>query len=262
MTILLEVLNDGVLTLTLNRPEKLNALSLELAEALVDALRRARTNTDVRAILLSGSGRAFCVGGDVAEIGEANPAVSSLEAQSAQLHAATEAALLLHDMPKPTIAAMRGGVAGAGLSLALSCDIRIGSDAMKMTSAFVKVGLSGDFGGSYFLNKLLGPRARYFVMMSPVLLADAALDLGLVSEVAADAELDVRGLAVARQLADGPSIALGYIKENLNFAEQGASLAETLKHESLRHMRCVTTEDHREGASAFFEKRPPQFRHR
>lgn len=262
MTILLETLEDGVLTLTLNRPEKRNALSLELAEALVDALRRARNNTDVRSILVTGNGPAFCVGGDVAEIGAEDPAASSLEAQAAQLQAATEAALLLHEIPKPTIAAMRGGVAGAGLSLALSCDIRIASDAMKMTSAFVKVGLSGDFGGSYFLNKLLGPRARHFVMMSPVVQADAALEMGLVSEVVADAELEARGAAVARQLADGPSIALGYIKENLNFAEQGASLAETLRHEALRHMRCVTTEDHREGATAFFEKRAPRFRHR
>jgi len=262
MSILLEDLDDGVLTLTLNRPEKRNALSLELAEALIEALRRARSNPDVRSILIAGSGSAFCVGGDVAEISEENLTASSLETQSAQLQAATEAALLLHDIPKPTIAAMRGGVAGAGLSLALSCDIRIASDALKMTSAFVKVGLSGDFGGSYFLNKLLGPRARQFIMMSPVVLADAALDLGLVSEVVADAGLEAHSTTVARQLADGPSIALGYIKENLNFAEQGASLAETLRHESLRHMRCVTTEDHREGAAAFFEKRPPRFRHR
>jgi 2-(1,2-epoxy-1,2-dihydrophenyl)acetyl-CoA isomerase len=262
MTILLEDLSEGVLTLTLNRPDKLNALSLELAEALLGALRRARANPDVRAILVAGSGRAFCVGGDVAEIGEANAAAASPEAQSAELEAATEAALLLHDIPKPTIAAMRGGVAGAGLSLALSCDIRIASSAMKMTSAFANVGLSGDFGGSYFLNRLLGPRARYFVMVSPVLVASEALEMGLVSEVVADGELEARGLALARQLADGPSIALGYIKENLNFAEQGASLAETLKHECLRHIRCVATEDHREGASAFFEKRPPRFRHR
>ena len=262
MTILLEDLNDGVLTLTLNRPEKRNALSLELAEALIDALRRARNDLDVRSILVAGNGPAFCVGGDVAEIGEESAAEASLEAQAAQLHAAAEAALLLHDIPKPTIAAMRGGVAGAGVSLALSCDIRIASDAMKMTSAFVKVGLSGDFGGSYFLNKLLGPRAKHFVMMSPVVLADKAFEMGLVSEVVADAELEARGKAVARQLADGPSIALGYLKENLNFAEQGASLAETLRHEALRHMRCVTTEDHREGAAAFFEKRAPRFQHR
>lgn len=262
MSILLEELEDGVLTLTLNRPEKRNALSLELAEALIDALRRARIDTAVRSILVKGNGPAFCVGGDVAEIGEENPAATSLEAQAAQLYAANEAALLLHEIPKPTIAAVRGGVAGAGLSLALACDIRIASEATKLTSAFVKVGLSGDFGGSYFLTKLLGPRARHFVMMSPVVSGEAALGMGLVSEVVADAELDARGDAVARELADGPSIALGYIKENLNFAEHGASLPETLRHEFVRHMRCVGTDDHLEGASAFFEKRAPRFRHR
>lgn len=262
MGILLEQLDDGVLTLTLNRPEKMNALSLELGDALVDALRRARTNADVQAILLTGSGRSFCVGGDVKEIGESSAPIASPELQAAQLLAASEASLLLHDIPKPTIAAMRGGVAGAGLSLALACDIRIASVSSKLTSAFVKVGLSGDFGGSYFLNKLLGPRARHFIMTSPVLLAEQALDMGLVSEVVPDDELDARGLAVARQLADGPSIALGAIKENLNFAEQGASLAALLRHEAPRHMRCATSEDHREGATAFFEKRSPRFRHR
>ncbi len=259
MNILLEELQGGVLTITLNRPDKRNALSLELAEALVAALRRAKTNNTVRAVLIAASGRAFCVGGDVGEIAESSPADSTLEAQSAQLYAATEASLLLHEMPKPTIAAVRGGTAGAGLSLALACDIRIASDTLKMTSAFAKVGLSGDFGGSYFLNKLLGPRARHFIMTSPVLVADQALEMGLVSEVVADDELDARAAAMARELAEGPSIALGYIKENLNFAEQGAGLAEVLKHESLRHSRCVMTEDHAEGAAAFFEKRAPKF---
>lgn len=262
MDLLLENLEDGILTLTLNRPEKRNGLSLGLAEALIDALRRARTNNAVRAILLTASGRSFCVGGDVNEIASTSTATASLEALTAQLHAATEASLLLHEIPKPTVAAVRGGIAGAGLSLALSCDIRIASDTIKMTSAFAKVGLSGDFGGSYFLTRLLGPRARYFVMMSPVILSEDALSLGLVSEVVSDTELESRGMAVARYLADGPPIALGFIKENLNYAEQGGSLADALKHEALRHARCVMTEDHREGASAFFEKRPPRFRNR
>lgn len=262
MSILLEDLNDGLLTLTLNRPEKRNALSLELSESLVVALRYARDDIQVRAVLVAGSGRAFCVGGDVGEIAESNPAGSSLEAQAGQLYAATEASLLLHEMPKPTIAAVRGGTAGAGLSLALSCDIRIASDTLKITSAFAKVGLSGDFGGSYFLSKLLGPRAKHFIMTSPLLLAEQALNMGLVSEVVPDAELDARAVAVARSLADGPTIALGYIKENLNFAEQGNSLNEVLRHESLRHIRCAMTEDHREGAMAFFEKRSPHFQHR
>jgi 2-(1,2-epoxy-1,2-dihydrophenyl)acetyl-CoA isomerase len=170
-----------------------------------------------------------------------------------------ECARLLREMPKPTLAVARGACAGAGLSLALACDLLLASDTVKLTSAFAKVGLSGDFGSTYFLTQLLGPRARAFALLSPVLKADEALQLGLVTRVVPDAELDDAGAALARQLAEGPTITLGHIKANLNLAEQGATLSQALDHEAIRHIRCSQTEDHLEAARAFVEKRAPVF---
>jgi 2-(1,2-epoxy-1,2-dihydrophenyl)acetyl-CoA isomerase len=170
-----------------------------------------------------------------------------------------ECSRLLREMPKPTIAVARGAVAGAGLSLALACDLLIASDTVKLTSAFVKVGLSGDFGSTWFLTQLLGPRARAFALLSPVVKAEEAMAMGLVTRVVPDAELDAEGLALAVRLAAGPSITLGHIKANLNVAEQGATLAEALDHEAIRHIRCGMTEDHLEAAHAFVEKRAPKF---
>jgi 2-(1,2-epoxy-1,2-dihydrophenyl)acetyl-CoA isomerase len=259
---LLEHRDNGVLTLTLNRPERLNALTVEMTEALLAALRVAAVDTKVRAVVLTGAGRAFCAGGDVKAMAEDDAARYTLEERSQLLREHMECSRLLHEMPKPTIAIARGAVAGAGLSLALACDIVIAGDTLKLTSAFAKVGLSGDFGSTYFLTKLLGPRAREFALLSPVLKADEALRMGLVSRVLPDAELDAQGHAVARGLADGPTITLGHIKANLNFAEQGATLAQALDHEAIRHIRCGMTEDHQEAARAFVEKRKPQFNNR
>ena len=253
--------SNGVLTLTMNRPNSLNAMTKPMLSAMLQALRDAVINTDIRAVILTGSGRAFCAGGDVKAMAQ-NADELTPETKVQLLRDRMECARLLHEMPKPTIAVGRGAMAGAGLSLALACDIRIVSDTLKLTSAFVKVGLSGDFGGSYFLNKMLGPRAREFVMLSPILNAQQALDMGLVSQVVADTELDATGRALAQQLADGPSITLEHIKANLNAAEQGLNLAQTLDHEAIRHIRSSMTEDHKEAARAFVEKRTPKFLHR
>jgi 2-(1,2-epoxy-1,2-dihydrophenyl)acetyl-CoA isomerase len=259
---LIEQQDGGVLTLTLNRPERLNALTMGMTEALLAALRRAAVDPQVRAVVLTGAGRAFCAGGDVKAMAEDDAARQTLEERTQLLREHMECSRLLHEMPKPTIAVARGAVAGAGLSLALACDILLAGDTIKLTSAFAKVGLSGDFGSTYFLTKLLGPRAREFALLSPVLKADEALRLGLVSRVVVDAELDAQGQALARSLADGPTITLGHIKANLNFAEQGATLAQALDHEAIRHIRCGLTEDHQEAARAFVEKRAPRFNNR
>lgn len=259
---LLARLDRGVLTLTLNRPERLNALTEEMTEALLVALRQAAVNPAVRAVVLTGAGRAFCAGGDVKAMAEDEGAAQTLEERSQRLREHMECARLLHEMPKPTVAIARGAVAGAGLSLALACDLIVASDTLKLTSAFAKVGLSGDFGSTYFLTKLLGPRARAFALLSPVLKSDEALQMGLVARVVPDAALDEQGQALARSLADGPTITLGHIKANLNFAEQGATLAQALDHEAIRHIRCGMTEDHQEAARAFVEKRTPQFHNR
>ena len=259
---LIETLDNGVLTVTMNRPERLNAMTQTMIETLLATLRRAAVDSAVRAVVLTGAGRAFCAGGDVKAMAADEGTPQTLEARTLLLREHMECSRLLHEMPKPTIAVARGAVAGAGLSLALACDLLIASDTVKLTSAFVKVGLSGDFGSTYFLTKLLGPRAREFAMLSPVLKADEALRLGLVTRVVVDAELDAHGQALARSLADGPSITLGHIKANLNAAEQGATLAQALDHEAIRHIRCGMTEDHQEAARAFVEKRTPKFNNR
>lgn len=259
---LIETLDHGVLTLTMNRPERLNALTTTMTDALLCALRRAAVDRGVRAVVLTGAGRGFCAGGDVQAMAEEEGATLTLEARTQQLREHMECARLLREMPKPTLAVARGAVAGAGLSLALACDLLVASDTLKMTSAFVKVGLSGDFGSTWFLTQLLGQRARAFALLSPIVRADEALRLGLVTQVVADAELDEAGRGLARSLADGPTITLGHIKANLNAAEQGATLAEALDHEAIRHIRCGMTEDHLEAARAFVEKRTPTFHNR
>ena len=260
--VLLETVEDGVLSLTMNRPDRLNALNSEMLQALHDALTRAAADSAVGAIVLGGAGRGFCAGGDVKAMAERNEKSLNFDERVQDLRRRMESARLLHEIAKPTIAMLRGPVAGAGLSLALACDIRIASDTLRLTTAFAKVALSGDFGGSWFLTRLVGPaKARELYFTSPVLGAAEALDLGLVSRVVADAELETATRALARSLAQGPRVTLGYIKQNMNLAER-AGLAELMDAEALRHTRCTQTEDHREAAAAFVEKRAPVFRGR
>jgi 2-(1,2-epoxy-1,2-dihydrophenyl)acetyl-CoA isomerase len=258
--VLLEALEEGVLTLTMNRPERLNALTGEMVARLHDALLRAAEDQDVGAVVLTGAGRAFCAGGDVKAMAEGAERAATLERRAQPLRRRMEVSRLLHEMPKPTLAMVRGAAAGAGLSLALACDLRIAADTVKLTSAFAKVGLSGDFGGAYFLTQILGTaKAREFCFLSPVVEAAEAARLGLVNRVVPDAELEQETRGVALALARGARVALGYLKANLNAAERG-TLAEVLDWEAMRHARCGTTEDHLEAAKAFVEKRPPVFR--
>jgi 2-(1,2-epoxy-1,2-dihydrophenyl)acetyl-CoA isomerase len=258
---LIETLEDGVLTLTMNRPDRLNALNLEMNAGLHAALARAVTDSAVGAIVLRGAGRAFCAGGDVKAMADGSRTMT-YEERAHGLRQRMEVSRLLHEIPKPTIAMLRGATAGAGMSLALACDLRIASDTLKFTTAFAKVALSGDFGGSYFLTKLVGPaKARELYMLSPVLSASEALALGIVARVVPDADLERETQSLARGLASGPRVTLGYIKQNMNLAEH-ASLAEVMDGEVMRHTRCTQTEDHREAAQAFVEKRAPAFKGR
>jgi 2-(1,2-epoxy-1,2-dihydrophenyl)acetyl-CoA isomerase len=257
--VVLESVEDGVLTLTLNRPDRLNALSWEMCDQLHRALTRAASDRDVGAIVLTGAGRAFCAGGDVKSMAETSAGLDGYEERVADLRRRMECSRLLHEIAKPTVAMVRGPAAGAGLSLALACDLRIAGTEARFTTAFAKVGLSGDFGGHYFLTRLVGTaKARELYLLSPMLDAHAALALGLVNRVVADADLAAETRALARALADGPRIALGYMKQNLNLAES-ASLTQVMDAEALRHTRCATTDDHREAAAAFVAKRPPVF---
>lgn len=259
--VLLESLADGVMTLTMNRPERLNALSPEMVRRLHDSLARAAGDREIGVVVLTGAGRGFCAGGDVKAMAEGGRR-ESYDERVQSLRQRMETARLLHEMAKPTIAMLRGPVAGAGLSLALACDLRLASDTARLTTAFAKVALSGDFGGSYFLTRLVGPaKARELYFTSPTLGAAEALALGLVSRVVPDGELEAATRELALSLARGPRVTLGYMKQNMNLAER-AGLAEVMDAEALRHVRCSETEDHREAAAAFVEKRAPVFRGR
>jgi 2-(1,2-epoxy-1,2-dihydrophenyl)acetyl-CoA isomerase len=173
-----------------------------------------------------------------------------------------EASRWLHEMPKPTIAMLRGPAAGAGLSLAMACDMRVASDTARLGTAFARVGYSGDFGGSYYLTQLVGTaKARELYFTADLLDAQQALGLGLVNRVVPDARLEEETMALASRLARGPRVALRYMKRNMNAAES-ASLTEMLDLEAWHHTRTGMTEDHREAARAFVEKREPQFKGR
>jgi 2-(1,2-epoxy-1,2-dihydrophenyl)acetyl-CoA isomerase len=260
--VLLEAVDDGVLTLTMNRPDRLNALTGEMLQGLHDSITRAAADPAVGVIVLTGAGRGFCAGGDVKAMAERSERADTYDDRVQGLRRRMDAARLLHETAKPTIAMLRGPVAGAGLSLALACDMRIASDTAKLTTAFAKVALSGDFGGSWFLTRLVGPsKARELYFTSPVLTAPEALALGLVNRVVADAELEAETRRLASSLARGPRVTLGYIKQNMNLAED-AGLGEVMDAEALRHTRCAQTEDHREAAAAFVEKRVPVFKGR
>ncbi|TAN10429.1 MAG: enoyl-CoA hydratase [Burkholderiaceae bacterium] len=256
---LLEHRDGGVLTLTMNRPERRNAMTPVMLEALLQALRGAVLDPVVRAVVLTGAGGAFCAGGDVKAMAERNAAEQTMEQRTVHLREAMEISRLLHEMPKPTVALARGATAGAGLSLALACDLFLAADTAKITSAFVKVALSGDFGGHWFLAQRLGARARAFALLSPVIDGNEALRIGLVDQVFPDAELETKGMALARQLAGGPTTTLAHMKENMNQAERGCTLAEALDQEAFWQIRCGYTDDHREAAKAFVEKRTPRF---
>jgi 2-(1,2-epoxy-1,2-dihydrophenyl)acetyl-CoA isomerase len=256
---LLQQRDGGVLTLTMNRPERRNALTPAMLADLLSALRAAALDPQVRAVVLTGAEGAFCAGGDVKAMAERNDAEQTMEQRTVHLREAMECSRLLHEMPKPTIALARGATAGAGLSLALACDLFIAADTAKITSAFVKVALSGDFGGHWFLAQRLGARARAFALLSPVINGTEAQQMGLTDQVFPDAELMARGMELARQLAAGPTTTIAHMKDNMNQAERGCTLAEALDPEAFWQIRCGYTDDHHEAAKAFVEKRAPRF---
>jgi 2-(1,2-epoxy-1,2-dihydrophenyl)acetyl-CoA isomerase len=260
---LIEELKDGLLTLTMNRPERRNAMSAEMMEGLLQAVSRAAANSEVGAVLLRGAGGTFCVGGDVKGMNERSGGERPpVDQRAEELRRRMEVARLLHDMRKPTVAAISGAAAGAGLSLALACDIRVAGKSAKITTAFAKVGLSGDFGGTYFLTKLVGTsKARDLYFTSPILTGEEAYAMGIVSRVVPDAEVDKVAHDIALSLAKGPRVTLAYMKQNLNLAET-MPLATVFDAEALQHSRCGDTEDHKEAAAAFVQKRQPVFKGR
>jgi 2-(1,2-epoxy-1,2-dihydrophenyl)acetyl-CoA isomerase len=254
----LQHLDSGLLTITMNRPERRNALHPDMVLGLVAAARRAAEDHEVRAVLFKGAGGTFCVGGDVKAMAEGR-AQLAFEARLANLRRGMEVSRILHQMAKPVVAQLDGAAAGAGLSMALACDLRIASESCKITTAFAKVGFSGDYGGTYFLTQLIGSaKARELYLLSPVLSANEALALNVVNKVVPDAQIDAAARELAMSLAQGPSVALGYIKRNINNAEH-LSLEDCFDGEGIHHTRAGETADHKEAAKAFVEKRKAVF---
>ena len=256
--------DERVATITLNRPEKRNALSDRLTPALRQTLLDLETRSDVGCIIITGSGSAFCAGGDVGGMGASKtpadaPQPSAEERTRTLIQKQETLTLRLADHAKPTIASLPGVAAGAGLSIALACDIRIAAASTFVTTAFRNIGFSGDYGGSWLLTQLIGPsRAKDLYYTARRVHADEAVQLGLFNRVVADEELPSATLELARQIASGPPIALGYMKENINRAVTG-DLRSCLALEADRMTRCAATKDHKEAVSAFLEKRPPLF---
>lgn len=263
---LLANLEAGVLTLTLNRPDARNAMSRAMNQALQQQLAAAEFDPAVKCIVLTGAGKGFCAGGDVKGMAAAGDgtvgALTIDEAIHRQRTNQRATAGKLFKMPKPTIAALPGAAAGAGLSLALACDLRIMASSAILTTAFARVGFSGDYGGSYFLAHLVGSaKARELYFLSDRVSADEALRLGLTNWVCAPEDLTAKTREIALRLASGPSVAYRYMKENLNRAMAG-EVDDCLDLEATHHIHCGQTEDHREATLAFVAKREPVFKGR
>jgi 2-(1,2-epoxy-1,2-dihydrophenyl)acetyl-CoA isomerase len=262
---------DGVRTLTLDRPERLNALTIPLMQALNEALKDSLRDPGVRCVVLTGAGRGFCSGFDLsggppgdpdplAERWKDDPVWWTPEQVSGRLMLDDEAVLLLRRMGKPTIASIRGPAAGSGLVLATACDIRIASETAIFRTAFASAGRCGDPGGSYLLGKLVGPgRARELYLMDPKLTAAEALGMGLVTRVVPDAELEAETLALATRFAEGPPLAYAGIKRNMALAET-AALEQTMVMEGPANATASLSHDGKEAGRAFMEKRKPVFR--
>lgn len=262
---LIETFEDGIATLTMNRPESRNALSGEMLAALSAAAPRLALDPNVRAVVITGAGGAFCAGGDVkgfvADKGSAGEG-PTFDQRVNGLRNGMDFSRWLHEMPKPTLAVIPGAAAGAGLSIALACDVRIASEDAKMTTAFSKIGASGDYGGSYFLSKLVGSaKARELYFTADVISGAEAARLGIVNRAVPAADLAAEAAGLARRLADLPTVAIGYMKKNLSLAEHG-SLSEVMDAEAIHMVRTMATEDHKAASLAFVEKRPPVFRGR
>ena len=258
--VLLVEMRRGLMVLTMNRPESRNALNAALCLALAEQLGRAAEDRAVRAVVLTGAGGAFSVGGDVKAMNEGTDRDAPEAERIAALRARMEASRFLHEMPKPTVAAIDGPAAGAGLSLALACDFRICSRTAKLTTAFAKVGLSGDYGGTYFLPRIVGPaKARELYLLSPILTGEEAKAIWLVTELAEPGQVLDAAIAFAAPLAEGPTVTLGKIKQNLVLSTGGGSLAQCFDLEARNHIQCAATADHKEAAAAFVAKRKPVF---
>ena len=257
---LLYEVKDRVATLTLNRPDRLNALGGTLREDLYTAIMAIGTNPEVGAVVITGAGRGFCSGGDVKSMSEKDQAGQSSTTRERMSPERDRCVLAMRDCPKPIIAAVNGAAAGAGMNLALACDIRIASTAAKFSQAFVKRGLAPDWAGSYFLPRVVGTaKACELIFTGDSLDANEALRLGIVNSVVAPEELLKTAHALASRIAAGPPVAIALSKRAI-YRNLEAGLRESLEFETFAQVVCKDTEDSKEGVRAFMEKRAPVFK--
>jgi 2-(1,2-epoxy-1,2-dihydrophenyl)acetyl-CoA isomerase len=248
---------NGIAMLTLHRPEKLNALSQQLISDSIATLRAWSIDPAVGVIIVTGSGRAFCAGGDVSSMAKDNG--RSLEESIDGLRAWQELSWLLYSIPKVTIAAVNGFAMGAGLGVSLACDLRIASDQAKFGTAYAKVGYGGDFGTTWLLTHYAGaPKAKEMMFLGDVIDAAEAQRLGLVNRVVPHDQFESEVRHWAARIAAGPLTSFRYMKANINLATH-ADFRTLLDREAETHLRCGQTDDHKEGVRAFLEKRAPQF---
>lgn len=262
-TDLIAWVEDGVAVLSLNRPERRNALSQDMLDGLADTLAAVEVDMDVGCVVITGEGGAFCAGGDVKGMAERQDGTVGERTIDQTIHEqrlkqrATSGKIFT--MPKPVIGALPGPAAGAGFAIALACDIRIMSENAFLLTAFANVGFSGDYGGTYFLTQLVGTaKAREMYYLSERVSAEEALALGLTNRVVPQDQLMDTTMEMARRIANGPRVAYRYMKENLNKALNGDVMA-CLDSEGTNQIQTGQTADHREATQAFAEKRTPQF---
>ena len=264
---LIESIDDGIATLMMNRPEARNALSGEMMNSLTEAIPRLAADPNVRVVVLTGAEDAFCAGGDVKGFANAGDNLGAKQKPSPNfeqrvegLRRSTEMMETLHQMPKPTIALIPGPAAGGGLSFALACDIRVCVETAFFTTAFAKIAVSGDYGGSYFLTQIVGTaKAKELYFTAEIVTAGEALELGIVNRVFHTQDFQQKSRDFIRKIADSAPIALGYMKKNLNMALRG-TLSDVLDLEAQHMTRTFDTDDHKLSAKAFVEKRAPVFR--
>ncbi len=246
--------DSGVAWIRLNRPESMNAVNAELRKALAAAVKEVERNSEVRCVVVTGNGKAFCSGADVREFAAREGAVESIRAEYEQI------LIGLRAMPKPVIAALNGVCAGIGASIAMACDLRIATPEARLVEAFVKIGLTADGGATWLLPRFLGiGKALELIFTGDPLSAEDAERYGLYNKVVAPEELDSTVRALAERLVSGPAKALAAAKRSVNFS-MNSTFEEALDFEFLLQGVQMAGADFREGVSAFLEKRPPQFK--
>jgi 2-(1,2-epoxy-1,2-dihydrophenyl)acetyl-CoA isomerase len=256
--VILTEVHDRVATLTLHRPEKLNALSPDLLTQSIAVLKQWEHDPKIGAVVITGAGRAFCAGGDVSAMTREREGLT-LEQRVDRLREGQELSWLLHNLPKVTIAAVNGHAVGAGLGIALACDLRIASTEAKFGTAYAKVGFGGDFGTTWLLTHYAGaPKAKELFFLGDMIDAAEAQRIGLVNRVTEPARLAAEAGEIASRIAHGPLTSFRYMKANVNLAAT-MDFRTLMDREAETHSRCGMTEDHQEGVQAFLEKRAPRF---